>query len=175
MLPRVNLVPGYRRLCEFVTGVKEDGTSCYLCGRLRDTVNKNFPHNVQLMNMDHLVSLESDAVTESSTWNQPVEIEAPQEFETGPRSSRTWTVREIDSPRNMLAICTQCNNLKGGRSLDRLPTDEERNAVRDFHIAKFLKNQALFQSKAGPVLGEMPAALAAHYRNKAKKEYNSPE
>ncbi len=180
MLERVNLVPGYRRYLEWKTGVKMDGTACYLCGRVRyatgkDEAGRGWPFVVANLHMDHLIPLESDAATPDSPWAKVVVVVADSDFaaDLGPRSKAAWEVREIDAPHNFAPICTQCNNLKGGRSCERFPSAAEQAAVAAFHIAKNAKNVALFQGKVGPVLGDMPEALAAKYRIKKTGDYHA--
>ena len=176
MLPRVNLVPGYRAYLEYKTGVKTEGTPCYLCGRALNTSKEGprWPLSVSFLQMEHVKPLEGDDVTEESPWARIVTVTATADWESGPRSKREWdTIREIDTPLNFRACCSQCNNLKGARECLRGVTPAEQKAVRDFHIAKAAKNAALYNER-DPVLGDMPVALAAKYRMKARKDYQSP-
>lgn len=176
MLLRVNLVPGYRAYLAHKTGVKSEGTPCYLCGRALNTSKEGpqWPLSVSFLQMEHVKPLEGDDVTEGSIWDSLVVVTADSDWESGPRSKREWdNVRLIDAPDNFRACCSQCNNLKGARECLRDVTPAEQKAVRDFHIAKAAKNAALYDAR-NPVLGEMPAALAAKYRMKARKDYQSP-
>ena len=173
-LERVDLTPGYRRMCEHALGVKETGTCCAMCDR---PLNRDiaFPHAVSRLVLDHKTPLESDNATPDSAWARIVVVSAPADMALGPRSKSEWEVRAIDDVANMQQLCDQCNNLKGARDFLRDLTTEEKAAVRAFHVAKYEKNMALYQGASGPALGDMPAALAAKYRRKAQKDYHASE
>jgi len=165
-LERVSLTPGYRKYLEFYTGVKREGTACYMCAR---KVGQDFPNTVERLVMDHLIPLEADEAIPGSAWEDKVMVHPVADYIIGPRSNSCWEVRRIDAAENFAPICDQCNNMKGGRACLALPSAETQAVIRAFHVAKWAKNRALF-NPAAPILGDLPADLQKAYAAKARRK-----